>query len=171
MTDRSRVMTLVGAGCSLAKRATVIDGVVCSTADPPWPRICEFTPIKVNDPGDLLDVLSTASEERIAPCVVRAEPKADIGRRAIYDDPEKGSAGMFPVPRAWVGFDIEKVPNKPGLAGNHGVFRLRPAGCALRLRVSRPGGRQLFRAGIGWTLDGNGRSRHSPTRAHGPEGI
>ena len=115
MIDRARFMTLVTAGCSLAKRATVIDGVVCSTADPPWPRICKFTPVEVTGPGDLLDVFRTVAEERIAPCVVRAEPKVETGRRAIYDDPKKGPAGLLPVPRAWVGFDIEKVPNKPGL--------------------------------------------------------
>jgi hypothetical protein len=115
MTNRARFMTLVTAGCSLAKRATVTDGVVCSTADPYWPSRFRFVPIEVTDPGDLLEVLSTVAEERIAPCVVRAEPKAEAGRRAIYDDPEKGPAGMFPAPRAWVGFDIEKVPNTPKL--------------------------------------------------------
>jgi hypothetical protein len=46
---------------------------------------------------------------------VRAQPKAETGRRAIYDDPVKGPAGMFAVPRAWVGIDIENVPNKAGL--------------------------------------------------------
>ena len=115
MSDRSRVMTLVTAGCSLAKRATAIDGVVCSTADPFWPRYHAFIPVEITDPEDLLKVLSTAAEERIAPCVVRAEPKAETGRRAIYDDPVTGPAGMFAVPRAWVGIDIEKVPNKAGL--------------------------------------------------------
>jgi hypothetical protein len=115
MTDRSRYMTLVTAGCSLAKIATVVDGVVCSTDEPRWPRFYNFTSVEITDPEDLLAVLSTAAEERIAPCVVRAEPKAETGRRALYDDPKKGPAGMFPVPRAWVGFDIEKVSNTPGL--------------------------------------------------------
>jgi hypothetical protein len=113
--DRSLVMTLASAGCSLAKRATVINGVVCNTADPTWPLIHRFMAVEVTDPADLLETLSTVAEERIAPCVVRAEPKAETGRRAIYDDKEKGPAGMFPWPRAWVGFDIEKVPNTPKL--------------------------------------------------------
>jgi hypothetical protein len=38
MNDRSRVLTLASAGCSLAKRATVIDGVVCNTAG--WGDCC-----------------------------------------------------------------------------------------------------------------------------------
>ena len=45
-----------------------------------------------------------------APCVVRAEPLAEMGRRAIYDDDEKGPAGMRVVPRRWTGFDLENVP-------------------------------------------------------------
>jgi hypothetical protein len=95
---------------SLAKQATVIDGTVCSTADPSWPRIVGFVCIAITDPDELLDVLSTAAEENIAPCVVRAHPIASIGRRAIHDDPEKGPAAMRVVPRSWAGFDIEKVP-------------------------------------------------------------
>jgi hypothetical protein len=113
--SRVYVLTLVSANCSLAKRATVIDGVVCRTDDPPWPNRFRFMPVEVIDPDELLDVLSTVAEERRAPCVVRAEPKAEEGRRAIYDDPEKGPAALLPVQRAWVGFDIEKVPNKPRL--------------------------------------------------------
>jgi hypothetical protein len=33
-----RRMTFALAGHSLAKIATVVDGIVCSTADPRWPR-------------------------------------------------------------------------------------------------------------------------------------
>jgi hypothetical protein len=130
MTDRSRVMTLVTAGCSLAKRVTVIDGIVCRTDEPPWPRIHAFTPVEVDSPESLYEVLTTAAAMDPAPCVVRAEPKAETGRRAIHDDPEKGPAGMFPIPRAWVGFDIENVPNAYGhmtMNGEQVTLRFEPA--------------------------------------------
>ena len=103
-------ITLVRAGCSLAKFMTVIDGVVTRTDEPPWPTIVNFETAPVGDPDDLLDVLSSAAAAKPSPCVVRAEPLSDMGRRAIYDDPVKGPAGMRTVPRTWVGYDCEKVP-------------------------------------------------------------
>jgi hypothetical protein len=103
-------LTIVTAAGSLAKQVTVIDGGVTGTADPAWPRIVSFETVTVAGPDDLLDLLSAAAEYHPAPCVVRAEPLAEMGRRAIYDDPQKGPAGMRPVPRDWVGYDIEKVP-------------------------------------------------------------
>ena len=159
MADRSLVMTLVSAGCSLAKRATVIDGVVCSTADPLWPVIHTFMPIEVSDPADLLETLSTVAEERIAPCVVRAEPRAEVGRRAIYDDKEKGPAGMFPIPRAWVGFDIEKVPNTPKLDP------LRDGeGVAVHVRQCLP--HQFRSATVVWQLTASAGKRLDELRCH-----
>lgn len=106
----AKALTIVTAAGSLAKHVTVIDGGVTRADDPFWPRLVTFETVVVDAPDDLLDVLSAAAEYDPAPCVVRAEPLADMGRRAIYDDPEKGPAGMRPVPRAWVGYDIEKVP-------------------------------------------------------------
>ena len=107
---RPNALTLVFASASLAKRVTVIDGVVTRTDDPPWPGIVRFETVEIRSPDDLLDVLSTAADQDPAPCVVRADPLAEYGRRAIYDDREKGPAGMRIMPRAWVGYDIEKVP-------------------------------------------------------------
>lgn len=106
----ANTLTIVTAACSLAKHVTVTDGGVTRADDPCWPRIVSFETIAVDGPDDLLDVLSAAAEYHPAPCVVRAEPLADMGRRAIYDDPEKGPAGMRPIARAWAGYDIEKVP-------------------------------------------------------------
>ena len=106
----ANALTIVTAAGSLAKHITVIDGGVTGTADPTWPCIVSFETVTVAGPDDLLDLLSDAGEYEPAPCAVRAEPLADMGRRAIYDDPEKGPAGMRPVPRAWVGYDLEKVP-------------------------------------------------------------
>jgi hypothetical protein len=102
-------LTLVTAGCSLAKRVTVIDGGVTRVHDPPWPALVEFSTVEVRSPDELLDALTSAAADGPAPCVVRAEPLADMGRRAIYDDAEKGPAGLRVVPRCWAGYDIEKV--------------------------------------------------------------
>ena len=108
---KAYALTLVSADCSLAKRVTVVDGVVTKTDDPLWPRLVAFETIQLATIDDLLDVLSGAAGDNPASCVVRAEPLADMGRRAIYDDPEKGPAGLRIMPRAWVGYDIEKVPS------------------------------------------------------------
>jgi hypothetical protein len=106
----AQALTLVSAGCSLAKCVTVIDGGVTRVDDPPWPALVEFASVEVRSPDDLLDVLRSAAEDDPAPCVVRAEPITEVGRRAIYDDAERGPAGLRVVPRRWAGYDIEKVP-------------------------------------------------------------
>ena len=110
MTANPNAFTLVYAGQSLAKRVTVVDGTVCRVDDPSWPGIVSFETIEVRSPDDLLEVLAGAAVETPAPCVVRADPLAEYGRRAIYDDAEKGPAGMRIMPRSWAGYDIEKVP-------------------------------------------------------------
>jgi hypothetical protein len=106
----ANALTIVTAAGSLAKRVTVIDGGVTRTDDPFWPRIVTFETVPFDNPDDLFDVLSGSAEYDPAPCVVRAEPLTEMGRRAIYHDPAKGPAGMRPVPRAWVGYDCEKIP-------------------------------------------------------------
>jgi hypothetical protein len=108
--SRANVLTLVSAPVSLAKKVVVVNGTVCRTDDPRWPRIYGFTCAEVDGLDDLYDMLTVASRERPAPCIVRAEPHAEVGRRALYDDAEKGPAGMFAIPRAWTCYDIEKVP-------------------------------------------------------------
>jgi hypothetical protein len=107
---RPNSLTLVSADTSLAKRATVINGVVTRTDDPHWPSVVTFDVAEVSGPDDMLDVLASTAEDSPAPCVVRADPLSDIGRRALYPDAEKGPAGMRVMPRAWAGYDIEKVP-------------------------------------------------------------
>jgi hypothetical protein len=105
-------LTLASAGVCLAKRTVVVDGVVTRTEDPRWPRVLTFETVEVDTPDDLLEVLASAAELDPAPCVVRADPLAEIGRRAIYNDAEHGPAGLRVVPRSWVGYDLEKVPAK-----------------------------------------------------------
>jgi hypothetical protein len=102
--------TLASAAISLAKTVHMRDGEVIRTDDPAWPRAFSFDTVEAFDPGELLDVLGTAAARDPAPCVLRAHPLCDVGRRAIYDDPELGPAGLRPVPRAWVGYDCDRVP-------------------------------------------------------------
>jgi hypothetical protein len=110
MSANPDALTFVTAEQSLAKRITVVGGVVTRTDDPPWPRIVSFETVTARRPEDLLDVLSSAADQEPAPCVVRADPLAEMGRRAIHDDRELGPAGLRIMPRCWVGYDLEKVP-------------------------------------------------------------
>jgi hypothetical protein len=110
MSEAPNALTFASADLSLAKRTTVVDGVVTRTDDPPWPRILAFEAVEVDTPDDLLDVLASAAAEDPAPCVVRAHPLSNAGRRAIYNDAELGPAGLRIVPRSWAGYDVEKVP-------------------------------------------------------------
>ena len=41
-------LTFVSADCSLAKRVTVIHGIVTRTDDPPWPAIVAFETVEVD---------------------------------------------------------------------------------------------------------------------------
>jgi hypothetical protein len=104
------VLTFASAGTGLAKRITVVDGVITRTDDPAWPRVLSFETVEAGTPEELLEVLAEAAEREPAPCAVRAEPLCERGRRALYDDRELGPAGLRAVPRAWVGYDFEKIP-------------------------------------------------------------
>ena len=58
----------------------------------------------------LLDMRNALRGAAIAgEIAVRGEPKAPVGRRAIYPDKKKGPAGLEVVPRQWVGFDWDSV--------------------------------------------------------------
>ena len=73
---RPNALTFVTACASLAKRVTVIDGVVTRTDDPPWPRIVTFVTVEVDTPDDLLEVLSSAADQtrRRASCAPTRSP-------------------------------------------------------------------------------------------------
>jgi hypothetical protein len=65
---------------------------------------------------DLPDMLSALRGAAIAgEIAVRGEPRALVGRRAIYDDREKGPAGLDVAARQWVGFDWDSVPLPEGV--------------------------------------------------------
>jgi hypothetical protein len=60
-----------------------------------------------------LSAVSLAGAHGANAIAVRGRPKAATGRRAIYDDPEKGPAGLEVVPRHLCAFDWDGVPLEP----------------------------------------------------------
>lgn len=59
---------------------------------------------------DLADILKALRGAAISgEILVRGEPKEATGRRAIYDDPDKGPAGLAVVPRCHVVLDWDKL--------------------------------------------------------------
>lgn len=85
----------------------------------PWPQIVDVTPSPqvfrhrfrqetITDLASLVDILRRA--DGAGAIVVRGEPLGSSGRRAIYDCPERGPAGLRVVPRNWVAFDWDNLP-------------------------------------------------------------
>jgi hypothetical protein len=109
VTGSPDALTVVYASQTLAKAVQVIDGVVTRVDDPWWPKLVRFETLEVIHPPHLLSVLEALASEDPAPCIVRADPLAETGRRALYDSPG-GPAGLRVMPRRWIGYDIEKVP-------------------------------------------------------------
>jgi hypothetical protein len=103
-------LTFASCGTSLAKTVHVREGKVIRTDDPAWPRVFSFETIEAFDSGEFLEVLADAARREPAPCILRAAPICDVGRRAIYDDAELGPAALRIVPRAWAGYDCDRVP-------------------------------------------------------------
>lgn len=72
-------------------------------------RRCQFS-----DLSGLLAILRDASSR--GEIVVRGVPKAELGRRAIYDDPEKGPAGLLVEPQWWFACDWDSLSFPAGSA-------------------------------------------------------
>ena len=78
----------------------------------------------------MLAVCLAARDGEIA---VRGRPKAPEGRRAIYDHPDKGPAGLDVVPRRWCAFEWDGVPadgdplREPEIGVRAALRRLPPA--------------------------------------------
>ena len=79
----------------------------------PHPLLWSFEGIPVGSLQELGEALTTAARDPYA-VVVRAKPRQPIGRRAIYPEPQYGEhaePGLVAVPRRWVGFDMDNVPD------------------------------------------------------------
>lgn len=95
----------------LAKQVRVCAGAIVGVNAAPRASLFSFRQVPVRD----LEELGAAVEEAAAngEIAVRARPKAARGRRAIYDHPDKGPAGLEIVPRRWAAFDWDVLPLDP----------------------------------------------------------
>lgn len=147
---------------SLAKTIMVENGVIVGVKPSRHAAIFEFTEEPVHD----LDSLGAAVEAAAGrgDIAVRGAPKERRGRRAIYDDPEKGPAGLEVVPRRWVGFDLDDVPAPDGadplrdpetgvrLALGNLPFQFRDASCFWQISASA-GFKSGYRLRLWYWLD------------------
>lgn len=79
----------------------------------PHPLLWDFEETPVGALQDLGRALVAAAGDPHA-VVVRAKPREPIGRRAIYPEPEYleyAEPGLVAVPRRWVGFDMDNIPD------------------------------------------------------------
>lgn len=114
---------------SLAKAIIVRNGAIIDVKPSRNAAIFEFT----EEPIHNFDSLGAAVEIAAArgDIAVRAQPKTNRGRRAIYDDPQKGPAGLSVVPRRWCAFDWDGIPIEEG------ADPLREAEIGVRLALRR----------------------------------
>jgi hypothetical protein len=114
---------------SLTKAIIVRNGAIIDVKPSRNATIFEFTEQPIHD----LDSLGAAVEVAAGrgDIAVRAQPKAKRGRRAIYDDPQKGPAGLTVVPRQWCAFDWDGIPIEEG------VDPLRDSEVSVRLALRR----------------------------------
>jgi hypothetical protein len=98
-------------GAALAKTIVVCGTTITAMQPAKHVAAYRFEAHAIQDLESLTAVLERgASTNAIA---VRGKPKAPTGRRAIYDDAEKGPAGLEVVPRCWVAFDWDGLPLEP----------------------------------------------------------
>lgn len=111
MTDAITFARAIEPPVSLAKSITVRRGVIITVQPSPNAFTFEFCEESVRD----LETLAAALEDAATrgEVAVRGRPKAQQGRRAVYDDPERGPAGLEIAPRLWAAFDWDNLPLAP----------------------------------------------------------
>jgi hypothetical protein len=129
---------------TLAKTIVIEDGIIVGQRPAPNAFVFAFTEVPVRDIASLTETIEAAAER--GEIAVRAKPKGRQGRRAIYDDAEKGPAGLTVVPRCWVGFDWDGIEadgdplTEPEIGARHALRRLPPAfrdaSCAWQISAS-----------------------------------
>jgi hypothetical protein len=91
----------------LAKIVYLQDRRIIDVEPAPKALLHNFRQIRITSLAELMAAIQDAAcKGEIA---VRGEPLAAVGRRAIYDDPEAGLAGLREVPRAWCGLDWDRL--------------------------------------------------------------
>ena len=115
----------------LAKTIVLDGNTIVAQRSAPNAFIFEFVEATVHDVVSLAEVIEAAAGR--GEIAVRAKPKARQGRRAVYDDPEKGQAGLEAVPRRWAAFDWDGIEGEgdplrdPEIGVLHALRRLPPA--------------------------------------------
>lgn len=132
MSDAITFARAIKPPVSLAKTIIVKDDVIVGVKPSRNASIFEFT----EEPAHDLDSLGAAVEKAAdrGDIAVRGKPKAKRGRRAIYDDPEKGPAGLEVVPRCWAAFDWDGL----SLEADADPLRDPQIGVRLALRLLPP---------------------------------
>jgi len=95
----------------LAKTIVVRCGEIVEARPAPNAFLFAFRQVRINSLADLGTAVEEAAQR--GEIAVRSKPKGPTGRRAIYDDAEKGPAGLEVVPRQWVAFDWDGLPLTP----------------------------------------------------------
>jgi hypothetical protein len=95
----------------LAKTIVVRCGEIVEARPAPNAFLFAFRQVRINSLADLGTAVEEAAQR--GEIAVRSKPKGPTGRRAIYDDEEKGPAGLEVVPRRWVAFDWDGLPLTP----------------------------------------------------------
>ena len=95
----------------LAKTIVVRGAEIVDARPAPNAFLFAFREVEIGNVDDLGAALEEAAQR--GEIAVRSKPKGPTGRRAIYDDPEKGPAGLEAVPRRWVAFDWDGLPLTP----------------------------------------------------------
>jgi hypothetical protein len=108
MSDTITFARAVVPPVSLAKVIMVRDGSIVDVKPSRNAAIFEFDEASVYDLHSLGSAIRAAAGR--GDIAIRATPKARRGRRAIYDDPEKGPAGLKVAPRKWAAFDWDRIP-------------------------------------------------------------
>lgn len=115
---------------ALAKSIVVEGGAIVRKRDAPQVAAYAFREVAVSGLADLaVAVEGAAGRGEIA---IRGKPRAPTGRRAIYDDHEKGPAGLDVMPRRWVAFDWDGIETEgdplrdPETGARHALLRLPP---------------------------------------------
>jgi hypothetical protein len=97
----------------MAKNVRLDEYGIVDVEPSPHAFLWTFEEIPVDGLDSLAQAVATAAADPYA-VIVRAAPLMPIGRRAIYDEPDYGdhaAPGLKPVPRQWVGFDCDNVPD------------------------------------------------------------
>jgi hypothetical protein len=98
-------------GQKLAKVAAVADGRIIGVNPAPQAGLHRFCHVEADGLDGLMQVVQDAAD--IGAIIVRGAPRAEAGRRAIHDDPEKGPAGLVVLPRTWAALDFDGIPLRP----------------------------------------------------------